>query len=167
MSSAGPYFGRYSNGDSIANPRLFAASGDLLRVFILAYQYGLATEATIAYYIELLVKAQSTTGGISTGIGFAHLGSTTPYRGIPEFRDVMPVVGWCDKSFRALSTLPITPKTLERENEISEAQTPCIWKRQHCIFTESSGSFRLEAAATRKCLYLWEKGTQYPQKNHL
>ena len=102
----GTYPGYYKNGKLIKNPIWISPSGDILRAFVLAEENGIeVNQFKKQQLIKAIIKGQLPNGGIKTAYGFKVKGSTKDYNGKEEERDVLPVVGWCDKSFRALSLL--------------------------------------------------------------
>jgi hypothetical protein len=167
LTPQGAYFGRYPNGKLVANPRFIAGAGDLLRAMVLGYEYGLCSILDIQLLAELLVQFQSASGGISTAYGFARRGGTREHRGLAEFRDVLPVVGWCDKAFRALALVSSMMGAKDGVDDWDafkqeEMQVECTWKRRRCIFTEDAERFQLLEVHTGKTLYRWRKGTTCP-----
>ncbi len=159
----GVYFGRYPDGSLIANPRLIAGAGDVLRAMIWGRKYGLASDADIQALVELLVQSQLPSGGIPTGYGFAWRGARREYRGLPEFRDVLPVVGWCDKAFRALSMLLIGGDANEI---IKHTECQCLWKGRECLFQETDQSLSLKDAQGDS-MYHWDKRSCFPSAYRL
>jgi hypothetical protein len=162
-----PFFGWYSDGTPIANPRLIAGAGDFLRAFVWGRKYGLASDADVQFIADLLVRSQLPSGGIPTATGFRWRGDRRMHRGNPDFRDLLPVVGWCDKAFRALAmitpaaefdgpSVPPTPVHLE-----------CWWRGRDCVFHEDSRSIWLEDGRTSHILYQWAKGSVYPETYRL
>ena len=120
-------------------------------------------EDKIAQLASILMCQQQPSGGIPTAHGLGRKGSTRAPTGLPDFRDVLPVAGWVDKAFRALSLL------LEDHNQVpflSGEQPPtsvsCLWKGKRCEYRESSSEIRLDNARTGLPLYVWRKGEHYP-----
>jgi hypothetical protein len=161
ITSQGTFFGYYRNGSLIANPRWIAPAGDLLRAAVLADGYGLTPAGMTEALVDLLLRHQYPSGGIPTAYGFAELGSGRPYRGSPEFRDVLPVVGWCDKAFRALSLLfPATADTSEPES--GSCEIACTWKGTQCVYIEDVSEICLREAPRGRYRYRWRKGQVWP-----
>jgi hypothetical protein len=165
-------FGRYRHGRVIANPAFHAGAGDILRAIIWARQYELASHADITFLTALLTAAQLPSGGIMTASGFAGRGDTQPYQGGLEFRDVLPVVGWCDKAFRALTMLIEMQHIKLDESAIPSAdgattERECRWKKRLCVFAEDTHMFSLRDAHNGMLLYRWQKGLLYPDIYHL
>jgi len=162
FSPEGLYFGRYQDGNLIANPRLIAGSGDILRLMILSRKYGLASDNYVAALVELFIKAQFPSGSFPTGYGFAERGKQKEYTGLPEFRDVLPVVGWCDKVLRALSLLfPRRVDEFETSNQTTELS--CGWKGKKCKYIEDESVIRLSEESSSQVLYSWHKGKIWPE----
>jgi hypothetical protein len=97
----------YPDGYVNRYPQWVAGVGDILRAMALLRPYGLDA------YPELteswLLRGQELTGGFRTAWGFASQISQREPGVLPEFRDLLPVVGWNDKVFRYLTEL--TPTT--------------------------------------------------------
>ena len=161
VTEKGTYFGHYKNGSMIKCPVWISPSGDVLRALILAMDLGIKVKKGIK---TLLVKAilsnQYRSGGIRTAFGFADKGSTQEYDGLPDFRDVLPVVGWCDKVFRALSILLEEAQTLPNV-EIEKDSVNCLWKGKKCKFIEDEHSINLQQNSDK--LYIFRKGEIFPR----
>jgi hypothetical protein len=162
ITPRGVYFGRYPDGSLIANPRIIAGAGDLLRAFIWGRAYGLAADADVAALARLLVREQFASGGLPTALGLARRGDRQEYAGRPEFRDVLPVAGWIDKAWRALALLGPAPERAGGPAACMEAQIECTWGGRDCRFEDSATELRLCDARTNDLIYCWRKGTCYP-----
>jgi hypothetical protein len=160
LTSQGTFFGYYRDGTLIANPRWIAASGDLLRVAILADDYGVVPPGTIKVLVDLLIQHQFPSGAIPTAYGFSNRGGQQPYTGLPEFRDVLPVIGWCDKVLRAMSLLFPPESSVQVKGDMTELL--CIWKGQQCKYIESDQQICLTEQSTFRDLYRWRKGQAWP-----
>jgi hypothetical protein len=167
MTPEGLAFGRYRDGSRISNPRFVAGAGDLLRLMVWGRSLGLATDADVATLVDILVRSQTPMGGIPTAIGFARRGARKPFAGPAEFRDVLPVVGWCDKVFRALSMVatpaPIEPSVVGAV----EHSVDSTWKGRECVFREDATRMELLDARSRNPLFRWEKSACYPDTYRL
>lgn len=161
-SEHGTYFGRYRDGKLLANPQLIAGTGDILRLMISARDVGLASDIDAIRLARSLIDAQQPTGGLPTGYGFARRGGTRPYHGIAEFRDVLPVVGWADKAFRALSLLAPSNVIVSDIDTKSKFSTECLWKGRRCTWQEDTDRMELRDSRTGRALYRWRKGTSHP-----
>lgn len=161
-SPAGLLFGRYPDGTSIANPRLIAGTGDVLRLMIIARDRGIATDSDVDPLVELLLASQTATGGLPTALGFARRGGRTPCDGTPEFRDVLPVVGWADKAFRALCLLDKSAQIEPEQGPSKNIEVECTWQGRSCTFLESEREIELLEGESGQSIYRWHKTTCYP-----
>jgi hypothetical protein len=158
----GSYFGRYLDGTLIANPRLIAGVGDILRLFAWGAILGIASPDDVNDLAAQLIAAQSATGAIPTGFGFARRGRSVAYRGIPEFRDVLPVAGWCDKAFRAFSYIAgadVVPSAAA----LPRVEIECTWDGRRHTFVEDGSRFELYDRRSERPVYRWRKGSCYPE----
>jgi hypothetical protein len=153
----GTYFGRYADGSLIANPRCIAGSGDLLRAMAWGRVYGLSSDSDVYGLVEVLVRSQLPSGGIPTSYGISRRGDRHEYKGLPEFRDVLPVVGWCDKALRSLSLI-ISPHVDVNKEVNSTTEIACSWKGKPCTYIESKDEIWLKQKSTEIDLYRWRKG---------
>ena len=153
----GTYFGHYQDGSLIANPRWIAPSGDLLRVAALASRYGLTPPGLVDRLVNLLVGRQTPSGGLPTAYGFAKRGLSQPHRGLPELRDVLPVVGWCDKAFRALSLL-VDPTAGEPQVETAPTTLACTWKGKPHAYRETRDEIAVRDTRSQRLVFRWRKG---------
>lgn len=156
VTDSGVHFGMYRDGRGIRSPRWIAGAGDILRALLLAARH-LPVDATVTeQLVHVLLTHQDAAGGIRTAYGFAQKGATTDCAGPPELRDVLPVVGWCDKAFRALTML--ADDVVDAPN--GESRILCTWKGKPCEYIETREEIRLEAD---RCRYRWVKGESFPE----
>ncbi len=123
-------------------------AGDILLAFLAA------EEPLPEPALQRLLDGQLASGGFVSGAGFAAQRSQRPSTGPPDFRDLLPVSGWNDKTFRLLCELlpagtplpEIEPEPVEREVSIGG---------HHGRFVETGEAFRLEAGGAVH--YQWFK----------
>jgi hypothetical protein len=163
IRSNGTTFGYYPDGREIVNPTWVSPAGDVLRALLLLRPYMCVPGCDIQTLEVAIERQQQPTGGIPTALGLGRKGGTRPFKGPPDFRDVLPVAGWVDKSFRAL-TLMLTDCKLARivPEPFGETDVLCTWKGKLCRYRETSDVIRLDHAHTGTSMYLWEKGQHYP-----
>ncbi|WP_129672183.1 hypothetical protein [Candidatus Chloroploca sp. Khr17] len=162
VTAEGVYFGRYPDGSLIVNPLIVAGAGDMLRATFWGRRYGLAADADVSALAAMLLRAQQPAGGLPFGYGMARRGGRQPYQGLPEFRDVLPAVGWCDKAFRALALLIEPGPDLSLDQSFQETQIECVWQGRRFEYFESAKTIALTSVMTGRSIYLWSKGTCYP-----
>lgn len=160
LTNEGVAWGMYESGSMAMNPQVIAGAGDVLRFFLRGAKIGLRTEDASERLTAILLGAQSPTGGLPTARGFAAKGLAEPSR-VLDVRDVLPVVGWVDKTFRALALLlpqghPLpTSTTLEHEARV-------VWRGKTTTFRESASQFEV-TGSRGELTYAWRKGSWAPQ----
>lgn len=156
----GVAWGVYGSGRLALNPQMIAGAGDVLR-FLLRVQerdvFGVS--AGVQALTDLLLSAQLPSGGLPTAHGFTAKGLSGPARsGAPDLRDVLPVVGWADKAFRALVlALPVgvqLPAAGTRPYHV-----PVSWRGHQGVFQETATHFVMSGGPYR---YRWTKGRPAP-----
>jgi hypothetical protein len=109
--------------------------------------------------LQTLTAGQLPSGGIITGHGFA---SQIQQRDLAantlDFRDVIPVVGWCDKAFRYLAShVPINQSLPPAA--LSPYETKCCIRKQNATWHEDEKTMTSKSAD--KLLYQWQKGSDW------
>lgn len=158
----GVLWGIYGTGRTARNPLMVAGAGDVLRCLLRIRERDLApVDAGVRTLTNLLLEAQSPAGGLPTARGFAAkaLGRPTPQT---ELRDVLPVVGWVDKAFRALClALPLGSQV--SPGDVRPYEVPVMWRGQRRTFRETAESFSVTADRGSVSLYHWIKGEPSPR----
>jgi hypothetical protein len=134
-------------------PQWVAGVGDILRAMrcLEGVNLSLPKEAALVW----LLHGQLPSGGIRTAKGFANKNRWPRLFRLPDFRDLLPSVGWVDKAFFYLSNLvgaDFQPLVVEPVS----FETPCqyVGKRGH--FYEDA--LRIEMYAKDSISYRWKKG---------
>jgi hypothetical protein len=153
----GSWLGHYASGQLVAAPVWIAPSGDLLRALLQARDWIDVPENAIQTLAGALLRAQSSCGAIPTGLGLNSRGAVHPHLNLPDFRDVLPVVGWCDKAFRALSMIA----TSTQPGEPAPVEISCSWRKRPCAYFEDAQTIAL-CDQNGQILYEWRKGACYP-----
>lgn len=125
------------NGNKYNKFRWIAGTGDILRALYLAK----VDESIIKKHTDWILNYQHPSGGIQSSI-------TTKNR----FEDVLPVVGWCDKTFRLLSLIA---KGEVIETEYKKTICKCNWRGKKAQYEEDEKYMGLTHKG--KTLYLWDK----------
>lgn len=156
----GSYMGYYADGTAIKCPAWVSPSGDILRTFVMLKPYGTITDDQIDQLVQILLSEQLSTGGIPTAYGLGQKGGVTSPPKLPDFRDVLPVVGWIDKTFRGLAMLVDSP--IHRNAQPQSVEIPCTWQGKSCVYVEDDTSMSL-LQDNRQVIYKWQKGTHFPE----
>ena len=136
-------------------PSWIAPLGDVLRAAELVRPYGV--DSAMHALERRLLDGQDTSGGIQTAHGFAaHAGGRIP--AAPDVRDVLHVVGWCDKAFRYLAARagPWLP-----EGESAPFEAECVFQGRIVRLVETPAL--LEVADRHGIRYRWHKGRPWAE----
>jgi hypothetical protein len=137
-------------------PSWIAALGDVLRAADLLRPYGSAID--LAATRQRLLDGQDRSGGIQTARGFAAQAGGRP-AAQPDVRDVLHVVGWCDKALRYLAahTSPEMTETVAPQ----DFEIDCTFQKRALRLRETATM--LEITSRDATLYRWRKGTSWPE----
>jgi hypothetical protein len=91
----------YPGGRVNRYPRWVGGVGDVLRALELLHDYGLHVDLEPTR--QWLLRGQLEIGAFKSAEGFGSQVSQRTPRGLPDMRDVLPIVGWNDKAFRYLA----------------------------------------------------------------
>jgi hypothetical protein len=166
--SQGVIFGFYPNNRPIMAPCWLSPAGDVLRALLVLRPYTEVPETVIEHLQQVLLRQQLPNGAMPTAYGLGSKGSTRPVVGQPDFRDVLPAVGWCDKAFRALSLL-VTADDLPEPHVAPprEFVVACSWKGQDCLYRETDLDMQLRLVRSGREIYWWRKNECYPRTYQL
>ena len=135
-------------------PSWIAALGDILRATEEVRGYGIDIDFREAE--QRLLGAQDASGGIATASGFAaHAGGRCS--STPDVRDLLHVVGWCDKAFRYLASRVRSPLPTAESTRIEVA---CTFRGQAMRLTETPELLDISGHAGTR--YRWHKGDPWP-----
>jgi hypothetical protein len=141
----------YPNRQSNRWPQWTAALGDVLLAADLLGEFGLTYD--LEALAQRVLDGQDASGGIQTGRGFDAQAGGMP-GSVPDFRDLLHVAGWCDKTFLWLarhcsgSSLP--------EITLQPFQTACTFQGLELNFFEDKA--RVQIVRGGATVYLWIKG---------
>jgi hypothetical protein len=147
--------GHYSH-KAIYAPQWISPSGDLLRALVQAQTWIDIPTENIQALARIMLRGQQPSGGIATSQGLARRGALSSKKNLSDFRDVLPVAGWCDKSFRALTMLGIPNNAT-----LSPTELVCEWRGQPAVYHEDHTQIKL-INKHEQTIYSWEKGKMYP-----
>lgn len=148
----------YPGGRVNRYPQWIAAVGDVLRTMALLKPYGL--EADPQPTLEWLLRGQESSGGFRTAYGFASQISQREPGDLPEFRDLLPVVGWSSMAFRYLTDL-WSGGAEETDVAAEQVEAPCVFRGRELTFVETEILVELRDGA--ESLYRWRKGTPWAE----
>jgi len=148
----------YPNGQVNRNPTWIAPLAEVLHATDLTRLYGF----TYDFYptFQRLVRGQDASGGIQTARGFAKQ-AWPGEQNLPDVRDVLHVVGWCDKAFAYLAS-HAGPNL--RETQSGTFETHCTFQGQTLSLQETPEI--LEIVAAKGVYYRWWKGAMWPEIAH-
>ncbi|HEX2914871.1 MAG TPA: hypothetical protein VH186_29025 [Chloroflexia bacterium] len=149
----------YANGRASSGPQWIAPLGDILRAAAELADSSLA--AAFEPLQRRLLLGQSTSGGIRTASGFAsQAGRTAP--SLPDLRDVLPVVGWCDKAFRYLTALVEPGATFEPAASLP-VELECTFQGRVMRLLETPEQLELRYQKDHRVCYRWHKGQPWAE----
>ena len=119
----------YSGGGRAPRPRWIAGAGDILRA--LRAMGRSVPEAAL----RRLLAGQLPSGGVRSAEGFAQpFGGRAP-AGPPDWRDLLPVVGWNDKALRLLCEFLPEGAELPKVG-VEPVELPCRFAGRPAVFRE-------------------------------
>jgi hypothetical protein len=153
----------YMGGRVNRYPQWVAGTGDILRAMLLLQPYGLAADRKRSE--AWLLSGWEPHGAVRTAHGFAAQASQRDPGALPEFRDLLPVVGWADKAFRYLSEVGIDGEHAGLTTPDAEAPTaweaPCQFRGVECRYHEDSSAIELWHGT--ELWYRWRKGARWAE----
>ena len=146
----------YANGAVGEYPHWIAPMADIL----LAYE-ALQREIPAAS-LERLLAGQLPSGGFCTAEGFS--AAPAGGRGIPDVRDITPVVGWNDKVLRLLARLLPPGARMPRPGG-----EPTVWPvrvgSEEALFVETADAITVLGRPRERVLYRWRKTATWATVN--
>lgn len=144
----------YANQQTSRCPGWLAPLGDVLRAADEARGCGFAGDLSAT--LQHLLSGADRSGGIQTARGFAaQAGGRLPAE--PDIRDVLHVVGWCDKAFRYLAAH--SGPALPSATSLPFAAA-CTFRGKPMWLSETPD--RLEIESVHGVCYRWRKGQHWP-----
>jgi len=151
----------YANGQLNQYPQWIAAAGDVLRAMALLEPYGVEIDPRPT--LEWLLGGQEVTGGFRTAWGFGAQISQRDPGSLPEFRDLLPVVGWSDKAFRYLTHALSGDQAADWPAAlgVQPFEAECTWRGQVVAYREDASNLELRRGG--QVLYRWRKGAAWAE----
>lgn len=153
----------YAGGRVNRYPQWVAGVGDILRSMLLLEPYGLQADREQSE--AWLLRGCEPHGAVRTAHGFAAQVRQRDPGPVPEFRDLLPVVGWGDKAFRYLSeVLAGEPGAtwVSRDQAMAEAwEATCQFRSIECRYRENCSAIELWRGP--ELWYRWRKGARWAE----
>jgi hypothetical protein len=145
----------YANSRVNRYPSWIAPLGDVLRAGAVLRDHGI--DADLSAVTERLLDGRDESGGIRTAFGFMAQTGGSP-TGVPDLRDALHVVGWCDKAFRSLTMLVEADLP---HAESAPRQIECVFQGRALVLIETPDVLEcLERGVVR---YRWRKGARWAE----
>lgn len=146
----------YRRGSVYCDLRWIAGAGEILRVLELLRQYE-DVPFDAAPTLRWILAGQLPSGGIMTARSSSRFGARSATM-LPAARDLLPVCGWVDKSFRLLCAL-LPPCTILPKIVLEDVRMPCVVGGRIAEFVETDRELTIWQG--RRLLYQWLKGTKW------
>jgi hypothetical protein len=158
----------YGGGAVNRYPRWVAGAGDVVRAFVVARSFGI--EVNCEPTLRWMLTGQLQTGAFKSADGFGLQVTQRQRPGGPDARDLIPVVGWNDKAFRALAIVAtnrtgtsgnnvgVRPDLTIPEAEDSgdrKVELPCRWHGRAASYREDDQ--RIEVVSDASTWFRWHK----------
>jgi hypothetical protein len=144
----------YGNGTQAIYPLWVAPLGDVLRAADQLKPYGF--DADLAATRARLLAGQDESGGFHTAEGFGAQAGGQPGQ-LPDIRDVLHVVGWCDKAFRYLAG---HAAAMPGDAATASYETACTFRGHTARLVETPDL--VEVISCGRARYRWRKGERWP-----
>ena len=148
----------YGNGRVNRYPQWIAGVGDILRTMRLLSDMGV--DAPENNTLTWMLKGQDGSGGIRTAHGFSAQVSQRKPAQFPEFRDVLPVCGWCDKAFCYL-TSQVRGRLEPEGTVVNDTELACVFRGQTAKYYENKVA--IELWLKEKLIYRYRKGSAWAE----
>ncbi|HYO87537.1 MAG TPA: pectate lyase, partial [Candidatus Limnocylindrales bacterium] len=142
-------------------PQWIAGTGDILRAITVGVQLGMSIDPEPTE--RWMLAGRQTNGSIRTAHGFAAQMSQKLRGSLPEFRDVLPVCGWADKTFRYMAESLESGGMIPMLSATQLLEVECTLRGVHCLYRETDQAMELWNSTT--LLYRWRKGEMWAEVN--
>jgi hypothetical protein len=144
----------YEDGRTNRYPCWIAGAADIVRA---ARLFNEALSSTF----EWIMRWQQPTGAFPSACGFASQASQRAPDKLPEFRDVLPVCGWNDKTLRLLADLLGQDSVIPKVEAVAVYETECTAGGTRMIYHEDNSVIELRHHTTP--VYRWHKGATWAE----
>lgn len=150
----------YPNGRYNRYQRWVAGAGDMIRTLRMMETHGIDGDSEKSQ--RWLLTQQSSMGGYPTANGFASQINQRKPGNVPEFRDLLPVCGWADKTFRFITELlPDTVSMPTDRPTPRPVETACMVRGKRADYREDATMIEIKQGG--KVLYRWRKGEDWAE----
>jgi len=153
----------YAGGQVNRYPQWIAGAGDILRSMLLLEPHGLQADRERSE--AWMLSGWEPHGAVRTAHGFAAQVSQRDPGLLPEFRDLLPVVGWGDKAFRYLTEVAVDGDKAALSDRHPEPcitwEAPCQFRGVQCRYLEDGATIELWHGT--ELWYRWRKGAQWAE----
>jgi hypothetical protein len=146
----------YADGRINRYPRWIAGVGDVVRAIELLRPHGLGADSERA--LGWLLLGQTSIGAFESAAGFGSQVTQRVPDAVRDARDYLPVVGWNDKTFRALAE---RAAAVPDRADLSPVENDCSWFGERATYRETEHEVEVRASGTT--LYRWTKGTPWAE----
>ena len=134
-------------------PRWVAAVGDVIRILKMLDIESVSMQ-------QWLLDGHMANGTFQTARGFASQISQKKPPQRPDFRDVLPVCGWADKTFRYLTECLPTGEVIPAF-EAEHLTLECLLRGEAATYHEDE--HRIEIQKDGQVMYRWQKGANWAE----
>jgi hypothetical protein len=147
-----------ANGRTYRYPQWIAGVGDILLALDMLEQYDVhfSKSPTEQWMLQYALP----NGSFPTASGFAHRHLWKRKISLPDFRDILPAVGWVDKAFHYL-TSKVSASLPAHGFTGQVVELPCLYRGHKCLYREDDRS--IEASDSQHIYYLWQKGAEWAE----
>jgi uncharacterized protein YyaL (SSP411 family) len=147
----------YADGRRNVYQQWVAGAGDILRIArsVSAFQFNFHLGDS------WVLRGLQSTGGVKTAVGFGSQVSQRKLGSRPDFRDLLPVCGWADKTFRYLAE-QLDDEAVLPSMTVQPVEAECRFRGQKLKYTETETCILL-THPRGNVIYNWEKGTPWAQ----
>jgi hypothetical protein len=148
----------HSNGRTYRYPQWVAGVGEILLAMDMLEQHSaqFSKNPTELWMLQHVLP----NGSIRTASGFAQRNIWQRKKSLPDFRDILPVVGWVDKTFHYITSMA-SASLPEGESNFPPVELPCLYHGQKCIYHEDDHI--IEVRDFKHTYYRWQKGAKWAE----
>lgn len=140
-------------------PRWVSGAGDILRGLKDANELGGSHDLEPTE--NWIIRGRLPNGAIRTAEGFAAQSSQRLRKEPPEFRDVIPVCGWADKTFSWFAGKIAPGAVVPLSVATQDVEVECMLRNKRCLYRETEEV--MEVWHGTRLQYRWRKGATWAE----